>query len=151
MTHAYETVGAAIKARLEQCTILQGAETNLGAKVYRGRRNITDDQMPCAVLVEGEADAGDRRGGRAVQYAIKANYALHAYVPCDPDDPNVAAHAALRDMKRRVLADSTLTGLAQARDVEFKSTDIAPRVDGAAFVLAVLTIAVTLYEDMATP
>ena len=145
----YEQIGAVLAERLAQITVALGAETDAGARVYRGRRNISDELMPCAVLIEGNTPSGDRRGGRSIEYTLAADYALHAYVPCDPDNPNVAAHAALRDLKRKVFVDSTFGGT--VKDVAFVSTDIAPRADGAAFVLATLSITVTFYERMAAP
>jgi hypothetical protein len=139
-TYTPDQLGAELKRRL--ATVV--------ATVHRGRRKIDDTMMPCGVVVEGDAVPGERRGGRSTEYSLRCECAWHAYVACDPNDPNVAAHAALKAMKTALWSDGT-TMAGHVRDVEFLGTDIAPRVDGAAWVLAVLTFSATLVEDVAKP
>ena len=141
-----EQWGAYLTGRLSTRTIAQGAETNLGLTVYRGRRKIDDDMMPCAVLVEG-ADTSKEQAGRTTRVKLEVPFALHAYVPCDPDNPNLAGHAAARDLKRAVFAGDPLL----ARLVTYNGRDVAPRVDGKAFVLVAIDISVEVVEDLATP
>lgn len=150
-----EDIGAEIASRLAACTVAAGAETDLGTRVYRGRRRIDDAQIPCVVVVEGSSQslADDDRVGD-VLHAM--DVALHAYLPCDADNPNVAAHAALRDLKRALWPklsgnriDASLGK--RARAVRFTTQDIAPRADGAGFVLAVLQVSVEVAEDLSTP
>ena len=119
--------------------------------VYRGRRVIDDEMIPCAVILEGE----DRVEQQASLNAnIRQQYLIYAYVPADPADPNVAAHAALRDLKRAIFRtngrpDPTWAGT--VRKVHYQGKDIGPRTDGAAFVLLVLDIAVEYIEALASP
>lgn len=149
-----EAIGAELATRLAARTVAQGAETDLGLRVFRGKRRVDDAQMPCSVVIEGSSSPIDDLN-RAGEVLHSMDIALHAYVPCDPDNPNVAAHAALRDLKRAVWPlvtteprriDTNLGRLASK--LSFQGQDIAPRADGAGFVLAVLQISVEVSEDL---
>lgn len=150
--HSAEVIGDEMAARLASRTIALGAETDLGAKVYRGRRHIDDSMIPCSVVIEG--DDAPSRGNVRTEYKLAQKYVLFAYVPCDPDNPNTAAHAAIRDMKRALFhangkPDPRLGGL--VRDLEYLGRDIGPRSDGAAFVVAAIEVGVEYAEDVANP
>lgn len=142
-----EQIGARLAARLLLCTVAQGAETDLGRVVYRGRRKIDDESMPCVVLVEG-TDSNKGTAGVTTTAKLALPFAVHAYVPCDPDNPNLAGHRALRDIKRAIFGDPDTRWV---RGITYEGRDIAPRVDGAAFVLAAIEISVELAEDLANP
>lgn len=142
-----EQIGDHIAARLALALLTLGAETDLGARVYRGRRKIETEQMPCAVMVEG-GDSDIKTNGRTSTVKGLLQFALHAYVPCDPDNPNTAGHAAIRDMKRAVFADPDT---AFTRTLTYHSRDILPRADGTAFVLAVIDFSAEFVEDLAAP
>lgn len=150
--HTAEAIGTEISARLATRTVAQGAETDLGAKAYRGRRHIDDTMIPCVVVIEG--DDVPARGNVKTNYKLDQRYVLFAYVPCDPDNPNDAAHAAIRDMKRALFntngaRDTTLGG--KVKDIVYLGRDIGPRADGASFVLAALEVGVEYVEDVANP
>jgi hypothetical protein len=140
-----------VKRRLELCTIAQGAETDLGTTVYRGRRVISDDMIPCAVILEGPDRVLEQQGLRV---DLEQQYLLYAYVPCDPRNPNVAAHKALRDIKRAIFVTDGKPDWnwgRRVKNVKYEGKDIGPRTDGAAFVLVIVDIAVEFVETLATP
>lgn len=154
MLNSSEGVGAALLARLATCTVSQGAETNLGLVQYRGRRMVDPDMVPCVTLVEGddEITEGDGVGTAGVQ--VNQSFVMLAFVPCDPDHPNDAAHAALRDMMRAVFrtegrGDRTLGR--QVQRVSYRGRDVGPRSDGDASVCVVLEVAVRFYLDLSNP
>jgi hypothetical protein len=147
-----EDIGTDLGARLAACTVALGAETNLGAKVYRGRRHVDDTMIPCSVVIEGDDVPG--RSNVRTDVQLSQRYVLFAYVPCDPDNPNDAAHAAIRDMKRALFntagqPDNKLGG--KVREIEYLGRDIGPRSDGAAFVLAAIEVGVEYVENLANP
>ena len=151
--HTAEDIGAELSTRLAACTVALAAETNLGARVYRGRRRIDDSMIRGTVVIEGD-DVPARGGNVKTDYKLDQRYVLFAYVPCDPDNPNDAAHAALRDMKRAVFStsgqpDTRLGG--KVRDIVYLGRDIGPRADGASFVLAALEVGVEYVENVANP
>lgn len=150
--HSAEAVGTELSARMATRTVAQGAETNLGATVYRGRRYVDDSMIPCCVVIEG--DDAPARVSVGTRYNLDQRYVLFAYVPCDPNHPNDAAHAAIRDMKRAVFStdgqpDVKLGG--KVKEVEYLGRDIGPRADGASFVLAAIEVGVTYVENVAEP
>ena len=67
-----------------------GYETNIGLRVFRGKRKIDDSHIPCAVIIEGEDKPGGTQGGASQQ--VTQSYVLGGYAECDPDHPNDAAH-----------------------------------------------------------
>lgn len=147
-----EDIGADIGTRLATCTVAQGAETDLGAKVHLGRRHVDDTMIPCCVVIEG--DDVPARGNVKTAVKLDQRYVLFAYVTCDPNNPNTAAHAAIRDMKRALfntagVPDNTLGG--KVREIEYLGRDIGPRSDGAAFVLAAIEVGVEYVEHLSNP
>lgn len=150
--HRAEDIAAEIKARVLRCTIAQGAETNLGATVFQGRRHVDDGMIPCATIIEAEDTPA--RGRLRDEYEIAQRYILFAYVPCSPNDPNVAAHAAIRDLKRCLFltdgkSDGRLGG--KVKLIEYVGRDIGPRADGAAFVVAAVEVVVSYAEILSAP
>lgn len=145
-----EAIGDEIAARLARCTVAQGAETNLGASVFRGRQAITDDMIPCSVLIEGDDRPAPARPARTTLYKIEQTYVLLAYVPCDADDPNVAAHAAIRDIKRALFGDGHDMG-GRVAELRYRGKDIGPRADGAPFVVAAVEVVAEFSENVAQP
>lgn len=140
-------------------TTANGSETDIGMTVYQGRRNFEDrnikEEGPCAVLLEGE----DRPGGQAGRDAllIRQDYIVGGYVLCDPDNPNIAAHAVIRDIKRALFTkqDSRLGGQVAltgcANTIEYKGRDIGARTDGHPIVFAVVHITVEYAETLTDP
>ena len=96
MTEQYHDASAIAQHMTEilrTITIANGYLTDIGAqRVFRGRRKIDDDHVPCAVLVEGD----DKVIGTGVppNLNISQSYVVGGYVKCDPDNPNDAAHLA---------------------------------------------------------
>lgn len=149
-----DLIGRELSDRLLTRTAALGAETDLGRKVFRGRRVIDDDSIPCTAVIEGTDEVEENDSRHTVQAKVTQQYVLLAYVPCDPLHPNDAAHAALRDLKRAVFTtggvpDRTLGG--RVVRVRYRGRDIGPRADGAAFVVASLEVTVEYVENLATP
>lgn len=135
--------------RLATITTTNGAETNVGAKVFRGRKNVDEAMIPCAVIIEGNDTPVDRPG-RLPAASIKQRYTIAAYTNCDVDHPNDAAHAAIRDVKRALFkVDGTLNG--KVKKITYAGRDIGPRADGYPVVIAVVNIDVEYVEDLTNP
>lgn len=152
LNHA-EEIGDAIVTRLELNTTLQGAETEVGTTVFRGKRNIELRDMPCTTLIEAQDKPRDQ-SAKSTNVEITQHYVIQAYLACDANQPNTAAHAALRDLKRCIFntegqPDSRLGGA--VLQVLYVGRDIAARADGTGFVTVGLEISVKYAEILATP
>lgn len=134
-----------LTSELQQITIANGYATDIGTQVYRGKRNIEDDQPPCAVLIEGEDRAVDEG---PTQVMLDCDYAVVAYMPCDRDNPNDAAHLAIRDIKRLFFAKGNRLGN-RVKKISYKGRDIGPRGDGVALVMAVVHLTIRFAETLA--
>lgn len=144
-----------ITDRLKLVLAANGAETDLGARVFRGRHNVDKDVVPCCVLFEGPDSPVDQPGRASMtSVQVAPRYVLAAYVPCDPDNPNDAAHAAVRDLKRAMFRDNGAPSGnfgGRVRKVTYKGRDIGPRADGVPVVFVTVDIVVEFAEDLANP
>lgn len=152
IVHSPEEMSDIVAARMELVTKVNGYETDIGRSLYRGRRTISTDMVPCCVLIEDSNDVLSRPG-RSLQHEVRQTFVLLAYVAADIDNPNQFAHAALRDLKRcvwkpdGVKADANFSG--QVRDIHYQGHDMAPRSDGANVAVAALEIGVEYVEIVA--
>lgn len=149
MLQSAEDIALEISARMATITEANDYETNIGSTVYRGKRKVEDDATPCSVLVEG-ADTVTDRPGKLPSAAISQAYVLGGYKACDPDNPNDAAHAMIRDLKKAMFRDGGNFG-GKVRKVDYRGRDIGPRTDGVAIVFALIEIAVEYVEDLTNP
>ena len=139
---------------LQSITLANGYPVEF-PRVYRGRLKHDEDRVPYAVLIEGE----DRVGGDPANLkdvAITQDFVLGAYVTCDADNPNDAAHVAIRAIKKAVFTSDLARkqqagargGNGRVKSLTYKGKDIGPRADGKAIVFAVVHIEVTFAEDL---
>lgn len=149
-----DLIGREIAARLATCTVAAGAETDLGVAVFRGRRVVDEDAVPCCALIEGEDEVTQSGSKRAATAEVRQQFDILAYIACDPLHPNDAAHAAIRDVKRALFRtagtpDTTLGG--QVVGVTYVGKSIGPRADGSGYLVAAVTVTVTFVEELANP
>lgn len=147
-----EEITQELKARIATLTVAQGAETDAGLRVFLGRNNINDTLIPCTSIVES-GDDPEHKGPNTL-IATADSFLLFAFVPCDPADPSVAAHAALRDIKRAIFRTNgkpSRTWGGKVTDIKYRGSDIGARSDGAAFVCATIKLAIDHVTDLANP
>ncbi|MFA9287997.1 hypothetical protein ACCQ08_24685 [Comamonas sp. SY3] len=137
-------------------SVANGYETDIGLKVYRGKRRIDDDAVPCAVLIEGEDNPTSDQGPASQK--VTQSYVLGGYTTCDPDNPNDAAHKIIADIKKAIFTvvnpskvdrhrgTHTFGGL--VKNVTYRGRDIGPRADSVAIVFAVVHIDVEFVEQL---
>lgn len=142
-------VAQALYDRVRGIATANGSETDIGLRVYRGRRNVDETQVPCAVLIEGNDTPRDRPG-RIPSVSITQRFVVAAYLACDPDNPNDAAHAAVRDLKRALFGDGGSWG-SRVLKVSYQGRDIGPRADGRPIVFVTVDIDVDYVEDLTNP
>lgn len=144
-----------LTAVLQGVTKANGYKTDLGTTVYRGRLKHDEDRVPYAVLIEGEDRPQENDGGR-MDITLEQDFVLGAYVHCNVDNPNDAAHDAIKDIKKAVFSsDLARRQIAGARGangrvakLSYRGKDIGPRADGKNIVFAVVHITVTFAENL---
>lgn len=143
-------IADAFQARLAAIRTANGCETDIGARVFQGRRAVDESVIPCAVIIEGNDVPTQQPGLRMTHVSIVQRFVVAAYVACNPDDPNVAAHAAIRDIKRAFFTGEPLLKNT-VRKVTYRGRDIGPRADGAPFVYVQVDLDLEFVEDLANP
>lgn len=133
-----------------------GYRTDIGRTVFRGRLKHDKDRVPYSVLIEGEDKIISDGAQKDVE--VVQDFVIGAYVSCDPDNPNDAAHQAIKDIKRAVFtsdlarrsggAGSRGQAYGRVKKLEYGGKDIGPRADGEPIVYAVVYISVTFAEDL---
>lgn len=142
-------IAVELSARLATIKVADGFHTDIGLRVYRGRRKIDDEMIPCAVLFEG-ADDVSNPPGHPIEVKVDQGYVLGGYAKCDPDNPNDTAHLIIKDLKRAVFGGAATLG-GKVRVVQYNGRDIGPRADGVAIVFAVIEIEVEYAETLLDP
>lgn len=135
-----------LTARLAAIQQHNGFETNIGDRVYRGKRKLDESCIPCAVIVESDDSVTSQQGRKA---NLRRRYQIEGHAVCDPDNPNDVALAVIRDLKRVIFDGTTIPGC--QREVLYVNRIIAPREDGTAIVAAAIEIDVQLVEDLSSP
>ncbi len=138
--------------RVAQITKANGFNTDIGLRVFRGKRALdAEADVPCAVLVEGNDTPQD---SSMTGVSISQRYVFEAYDACDPDHPNDAAHLMIADLKRAIFAGEPKHGMrlgGRAKEMTYKGRVIGPREDGAETVFAGIHIDVLYAEDLTNP
>lgn len=143
-----DKIAAELAARLAQITIANGYQTDIGLRVYDGRRNLDESHMPCVVMVE---DDDDPAGMQAPNGKTAMPWLLEGHTACDPDNPNVAGRKIVADLKKAVFSGDLTFGDKRAVACRYGGRSIAPRADGLALVSASVTIVVDVVENLAAP
>lgn len=152
MINRAEDIAAEIVRRVGALRAASGAETDIGARVYQGRRYIDREMTPCCVVIEGD-DIPDRKTART-DYSIEQRYMVAGYAACDPDDPNTTGHAIVRDIKRALFITDGKPSEDWGRrvgEVKYLGRGMGPLADGESFVVAIVEISVRFVENLATP
>jgi hypothetical protein len=147
MTHA-STVATKIAERLQAISIANGYATDIGLRVYRGRRRVEDNHMPCITIVEGDDKIID--DGVQGNALLAQQYHIEAHTACDPNNPNDAAHLMIGDMKK-ALFGADITFARTVRKFLYRGRMILPRDDGLAVVAANITVEAVFPESLANP
>ena len=131
---------------LSDITVLNGYNTNIGHRVFRGKRSKVEEQVPCAIILEGEDHPGESAGREAIK--IVQDYVVVGYVKCDPDNPNDAAHLIIKDLKKALFSQGARMGN-RVTNITYTGRDIGPRPDSFPIVFAVVHFAITFAETLA--
>lgn len=131
-----------------------GYLTDIGSRVFRGRIALDDSCPPCITIIE-TTDNSDDVTANGTNVVISQRFVFEAALPCDPDNPNDAAHDAISDLMRSVFQhvdprSSGTVGRAVSR-IDYISKNIVPRKEGTGFVSASITVNAKYNFDLKNP
>lgn len=142
-------IAAALAQRLESIRQANGYLTDAGAHVWHGRISIDPDNLPSITLHEDE-DLVERQRAEAIDAGILLPFVIEATSECDPDNPNLAGHELIADIKRAIFAgDVTWGGLAQK--TLYTGRTVGPRPDGTNLVTVTVRLQIAMVENLAKP
>lgn len=139
-------VEQAFAARLSLILTGSGFRTDIGSRVFRGRRKIDPDQIPCVVIVGGDDTITAQKRGEVL---LDQRYIIEAHCTCDPDNPNDAALDMIADIKRVMWGkeeDKSFGGL--VKDLNYSGRIISPREDGSSLVAAGVELTASFSETL---
>lgn len=149
-------IAAALAARLATIRTANGYATEAGQHVYRGAIGIAEEQAPFISIVEQEDQVEDQRikdrsaGADPIDADILLPFDIVAVGPCDPDNPSIAGHTLVADIKRAVFGgDLTWGGL--ATHTRYIGRSIPPRTAGSTLVEVRVSIRIGCVENLANP
>lgn len=143
----------AVFERVQGITIANGFQTDIGLKVFRGKKTADYKEVPFAFVVEGD-DQILEQSGLKTRTAIP--FVIEGHMACDPENPNDAVHLIVADLKRAIFGgDATYGGLVRGKhnspSLAYNGRIIGEREDGAAIVGAAIMFAAEIAEDLANP
>lgn len=139
----------ALTTKLETILIANGFETDIGARVFRGKASINIEHLPCIVLVEEHDNVIEVKQTQAV---VEQHYVIEGHAECDPDYPNDTAHLILADLKRAVFSgDRTFGNAVKPSGLKYVTRAIGIREDGSKICAASIEISMLFVEDMLNP
>lgn len=146
-------ISIAISELLSTITTENGFESNAGNKVYRGKVKLEESMIPCIVLGEADDESLDQVNYGKTQ-KIKQKFVIDAWVPCDPDHPNDAAHDAIADIKKLLFTGVNAMGMGGAlskivQRIRYVKRSIGPRPEGGAMVSGTVIIEIQYVEELA--
>lgn len=144
-------IAAAITARLAQISIANGYHTDIGLRVFRGKRDLDEPDAPCCVLVESDDSVAPASASRNTKVIITADYAIEALLACDPDHPNDAAHLAITDLKRALFNGDPSYGKLINKGLAYTGRVIEPRESGSGLVGVQVKVQAEFVEELMNP
>lgn len=147
-------IATALSARIEAISVANGYMTDIGLRVFRGRREISVDKIPCVVLIEDDDSAEPQGSTKHSRNTcdVTAPYVFEAHLYCDPDHPNDAAHQAIADLKKALfrIDDHDYGGLLSA-GLAYRGRTIEPREPGVSAVAVAVRVEASYIESLENP
>lgn len=144
-----DDIAIALVARLAQISIANGYQTDVGLRIFRGKTAIDPSEAPCLTLIEAGDTPTSNDSGENV--ALDGEFAIEANITCDPNNPALAAHAAIADIKKALFAGDDLRLGGLAKSMRYLGRLMEPREPGTLVVGAAVRISVSWVEDLTAP
>jgi hypothetical protein len=149
MSSKASDIAATVASRLATIKVVNGYNTDIGLRVFRGRMSLNVKDLPCIVLAE---DADTVQEIRGTKVRLTQRYTIEGHDNCDPLQPNDKAHEILQDIKRAIFGgDLSFGGALRPNDLAYSGRSIAAREDGTAICAASVDIDISYVEDLSDP
>ena len=133
-------VALALTGRIAGIKQADGYQTDIGAKVFRGKLRLSENDVPCAVIVEKDDAPAQQQG---VKVKNRCPFLIEGHAACDPDHPNDTGHKIVSDIKKAIWGDKSALHPA-VKDIRYVGRSLSPREDGFAQVSAVVEVEIEL-------
>ena len=142
-------IAVAISDRVATINVANGYETDIGLRVFRGRKRLDKTHLPCIVIIERDDTVSD---SRPTQAKVSQPFVIEGHMVCDPDNPNDTAHKIIADIKQAIFATNITYGEGKPLlPVKYAGKSIAPRDDGIEIVSAAVEITVDYVDSLRAP
>jgi hypothetical protein len=160
-TSMSEKVLSHFETLLAGITVSNGYETDIGQRVFRARRRLDPEDLPCLVFWDGGEDpqADDRgdtnTGGRSAM-VLEQRIVVQAYVLANQAQTGTQLGKAKADIKKRICGSAQrgvfVNGEGKAQGIlAYLGATPSPRDDGDASEGVEITFAVTYPERYGDP
>ena len=152
-TTTAEELALILVRKLQRIAKSSGFETDIGLRVFEGRRQIDDNKdIPCLIVVEGDdrPQSDIEQAGQSTAVLLVQHYVFEGFEYGDPDHPNRMGHKIIRDLKRAIFTPESGFDWRQhgVRAVKYAGRNIGVRVDGTTIVSAYIEVDVTFTENL---
>lgn len=140
-------IAVAITSRIQGISVANGFLTDIGTRVFRGKRRLDESLLPCVVISEGDDQVAEhlRTSARIIQ-----RYEIEGHAECDTDHPNDKAHDIISDLKRALFNGEPTFG-GPVKKIEYRGRNIVPREDGFNAVAASIRIDISYVDQLSSP
>lgn len=144
-------IATALCDRLAQIVPQNGYPSGVGARVFRGKRDMDPSLFPCSVLIESDDSVSAASASKNTKVTVTADYFIEAFLACDPDHPNDAAHQAITDLKRAMFGGDPSYGDLIRKGLVYVGRVIEPRDAGVMHVAVSIHVQAEYFEDLINP
>ena len=118
--------------------------------VFRGKRKIEPEELPCIVLFEGEDRITDETTENTA--LVDQFYGAEWHGPAvDVNNPNDTAHTAIAEMKKALFIRRDPMRPKMFRKLRYKGRSIGTREEGSEFVSAIVLFSAEVGEELTNP
>lgn len=140
-------IAAEIANRISAIALANGYTTDIGQRVFMGRRAIDKSSLPCAVIVNEETKGDMLQGSRCRVVGV---FQIEGHSICDPDHPGDMGMKIIADLKRAIFSGDLSFGESVV-SAEFVGSGTVPRENGLDVVSSAIKIELAYVENLAAP
>lgn len=154
-----QTIMQNILALLQTISVANGFNFDMGTNATWGKITNTADNLPCIFLLDGDCtnhdDSDDTPNlpgkSRPMNVQVRKRVQVEAHVPCDVNQPNLAGHLALQDLKAALFIGDRMFSTSAIKSTKWVSDTFGRREDGTKVLPVMMQFDVTYPANQAAP